>query len=185
MKFERLEFLGDRILGLVIAEYVFKNFKKDDEGSLSKMHASFVCANACHKIALKIGLDESIQTAGIHLKQNKTVLSDAMEAILGAVFIDGGFDVVKNIVLDLWKDLFENFDKSLQEPKTHLQELLQAKTGEMPIYELISTSGPDHLRSFVVSAKGFGKSARGEGLSRKLAESLAAKNLLKIILPLI
>ncbi len=180
--FERLEFLGDRVLGLVISEYLFINFKNHKEGSLAKMHSAFVCSEACYKVAQKICLDKKIQTAGDQLKKNKTVLADAMEAIIGAVFIDGGFDAARTTVLHLWQELFEGFDTSFQDPKTQLQELTQAKTGEVPVYEVVSVSGPDHDQTFVVSAKAKMEEELGEGKSIKLAEIDAAKKLLAKLL---
>ena len=176
--FERLEFLGDRVLGIVIAEYIYKNFE-EAEGAMAKMHSAFVCADTCRDVALKIGVDKVIKTAGDQLKQNKTVLADAMEALLGAVFIDSDYETVKQLVLDLWEDVFAGYDESLQEPKTRLQEISQSKSGETPVYELISISGPDHAPKFLVSVTALGKKVESYGHSRKDAETLAAKFLLK------
>lgn len=175
--FERLEFLGDRILGVVVAEYIFKKFK-DNEGSMAKMHSAFVCANACHQIAISIGLDKVLKTAGDHLKTNKTVLADAMESLIGAIFIDSSYENVQNVILALWHDLFTNYDASNQEPKTQLQEIVQAKTGETPVYELISVTGPDHMPIFSVSVTGLEKKVTAVGNSKKIAETNAAKILL-------
>ena len=176
--FERLEFLGDRVLGIIIAEYIYKNFE-EAEGAMAKMHSAFVCADTCRDVALKIGLDKAIKTAGDQLKQNKTVLADAMESLLGAVFIDSDYETVRQLVLDLWEDVFACYDESLQEPKTRLQEISQSKSGEIPVYELISISGPDHAPKFLVSVTALGKKVESYGHSRKEAETLAAKFLLK------
>lgn len=175
--FERLEFLGDRILGVVIAEYIFKEFK-DDEGSMAKMHSAFVCANACRQIAIAIGLDKVLKTAGDHLKTNKTVLADAMESLLGAIFVDSSYENVQNIIITLWNNLFTSYDATDQEPKTQLQELVQAKTGGTPVYELISVTGPDHMPVFSVSVTGLEKTVTAIGNSKKIAETNAAKILL-------
>ncbi|MDR0942257.1 MAG: ribonuclease III [Holosporales bacterium] len=179
IRFERLEFLGDRILGLVVAEYIFQN-SKEAEGIMAKMLSVFVCADSCYKIALKIGIDKNIATAGEYLKNNKTVLADAMEAALGAVFIDGGYKEAKEVILRLWEEIFKNHNE-LEDPKTRLQEICQAQTGKLPSYELISVTGPDHCPEFTVSAAFNGKLTKATGHSRKEAETEAAKLLLKII----
>ncbi|GHT88592.1 ribonuclease 3 [Alphaproteobacteria bacterium] len=181
IKFERLEFLGDRILGLVIAEYIYKNFKKNNEGDLAKIQASFVCAKACYEIAKEIGIDKEILTAGEDLATNKTVLSDATEAVLGAVFLDAGFEIAKEIILKLWANMFKTFDISKQAPKAELQELSQAKDKKMPSYELLSISGPSHCPVFEVSVSALGKEAKAIGSSKKIAETLAAKKLLELL----
>jgi ribonuclease-3 len=179
--FERLEFLGDRILAIVAAEYIFKQFE-GDEGVMAKMHAAFVCADSCSKIASKLEIDKVIKTAGKHLMKNEKVLCDAMEAVLGAIFIDGGFEKSKEVILRLWRNIFENYNELEQEPKTKLQELCQAKTGQIPIYSLISITGPDHNPEFIVSVSVLGKAAQAAGRSRKVAETAAARLLLSKII---
>ena len=178
--FERLEFLGDRILGVVTAEYIFKNFN-EAEGSMAKMHSAFVCADACYKVALNIEIDKVIQTAGKHLMTNKTVLADAMEAILGAIFIDSDYETIKEVILKLWNGIFASYDKFDQEPKTQLQEICQAKTQKTPVYELLSINGPDHNPEFKVSLMAIGKIVEAVGHSKKEAETNAAKIMLKDI----
>ena len=178
-QFERLEFFGDRVLGLVISEYLFENFKKNNEGSLAKMQSAFVCADACYKVALQIELPKSVQTSSANLKNNKTVLSDTIEAILAAVFIDSDFDNVKKIILNLWKNIFDNFDENAEDPKTKLQEITQAKNGCVPVYDLISSDGPDHSPTFVISLKALEETVEGTGPSRKIAETDAARKFLQ------
>jgi ribonuclease-3 len=181
INFERLEFLGDRVLGIVIAEYVYQNFPKESEGNLSKMQSTFVCADACCEIARKIWINKTILTAGKHLMMNKTVLADAMEAVLGAIFLDSNFEIAKVIILKLWHELFKNFSVPKQDPKTKLQEISQAKTGETPIYDTISVCGLEHDPTFIVSVEAMGIKATAEGNSKKSAESLAANKLLDLI----
>jgi ribonuclease-3 len=178
VSFERLEFLGDRVLGLVIAEYIFKNFN-NDEGEMARMQSSLICANSCYSVAINIGLDNVINTAGNHLRTNKTVLADGMEALIGAVFIDSNYDTIKCIILNLWGTLINQYDRTKQDPKTQLQELSQAKYGNTPVYKLISTKGPDHQPVFEVSVTGFGKTIYSSGNSIKIAETNAAKALLE------
>jgi ribonuclease-3 len=176
--FERLEFLGDRVLGLVISEFIYDNFQTS-EGEMAKMQSAFVCANACYEIGLNIKLEGEIQTAGQHLKTNKTVLADAIEALLGAIFIDGGYDSVKKSVISLWQDIFTSYDSATMEPKTVLQELTQAENGEVPTYTVISTSGPSHAPEFLVEVRAINQTARASGQSRKIAETNAARLLLQ------
>jgi ribonuclease-3 len=180
VEFERLEFLGDRVLGLVISDYIYHN-SQSNEGEMAKMQSAFVCANSCYEIGLSINLEGEIQTAGQHLKSNKTVLADAIEALLGAIFIDGGYDDVKNSITNLWKDIFSNYDSEAMEPKTVLQELTQAETGEVPTYTVISTSGPSHDPEFLVEVSAVNQTACASGKSRKIAETNAARILLQKI----
>lgn len=181
LRFERLEFLGDRVLGLVIAQALFQKFKKDDEGDLARIQAMFVCAEACYNVAKSIELNREIVTAGKHLMENKTVLADAMEALLGAIFLDSDFETVQQIVLKLWKKIFENSDLSEQDPKTHLQEICQERTGKTPEYSLISVSGPDHNPTFKMLLRAVGKEIVAEGHSKKAAEISAAKKMLALL----
>jgi ribonuclease-3 len=178
--FERLEFLGDRVLGLVSAEYIFKNFA-ENEGEMARMQSAFVCTETCYKIAIQIGIDKFIRTAGDHLKGNKTVLADTMESLLGAIFIDGGYVQVRGVVLELWRDVFAEYDVHKQEPKTALQELCQEKTGNTPVYELISITGFDHNPEVLVSVSAFGYTIEAIGPSKKKAETIAAMQLLEKI----
>jgi ribonuclease-3 len=178
--FERLEFLGDRVLGLVISEYIYNNFKTS-EGEMAKMQSAFVCAGSCCEVGLNLKLDGTLQTAGQHLKSNRTVLADAVEAVLGAIFIDGGYEVVKCSILNLWSDIISHYDASEMEPKTVLQEITQAATGEIPIYRVISTTGPSHDPEFVVEVSAINQMASAAGKSRKLAEANAARILLQKI----
>lgn len=178
--FERLEFLGDRILSLVIAEYLYKNFSRANEGLLAKMQSAFVCADACYKIALQIGIPEVIQISSANLQKNKTVLADAMESIIAAIFLDSDFVIVQKIILHLWQNIFNTYDHIAADPKTKLQEITQATNGKIPHYELISVDGPDHALFFSVSLTTLGQTVCGHGKSRKLAEIDAARKLLQL-----
>ena len=146
---------------------------------MARMHSAFVCADACAQIAKQLGVNDCIQTADENLKLNKTVLADAMEAIIGAVFIDSNYDKIKKIVLSLWKDIVANYNEWDQEPKTHLQELCQAQSGATPVYKLLSISGPDHRPEFLIELQALGKTIQSKGGSRKEAETTAARELLK------
>jgi len=179
--FERLEFLGDRVLGIVIAEFIFRNFK-EKEGAMAKMHSAFVCAETCAKIAKKLGINHLIKTSDKNLMNNKTVLADAMESILGAVFMDSNYETVKTIILNLWKSTFKTYNEFDQEPKTRLQEICQAKSGTIPIYKVISISGPDHKPEFLIELTALNKTITAKGSSKKEAETNASREFLKHII---
>jgi ribonuclease-3 len=176
-KFERLEFLGDRVLGLVVSEYIFSNFKIN-EGEMSRMYAAFVCAEACYRVALKIGLDSFIRTADSRLKRNKTVLADAMEAVISCVFIDGGYNTTRNVILSLWTEIFAGYSPLDQEPKTRLQEVMQNINGSTPVYEVVSVTGTDHAPIFSISITALGRTVVANGSSKKTAETKAARMML-------
>lgn len=176
--FERLEFLGDRVLGIVMAELIFRNFK-GKEGTMAKMHSAFVCADTCAEIARKLGVNQLIKTADINLMNNKTVLADAMESILGAIFIDSDYKTVKDIIIRLWQDNVKNYNEFDQEPKTRLQEICQEKSGTTPIYKIISISGPDHKPEFLIELTALNKTITSKGSSKKDAETTAAREFLK------
>ena len=177
--FERLEFLGDRILGVVIAGYIYRN-TKGTEGSMARMHSACICAEACYEVAQKLKVSDLIKTSGRNLITNKTVLADAMEAILGAIFTDSNRDYkkVESIVLRLWKPLFKKYNEEDQEPKTKLQEIVQAKTNEVPIYETLSETGPKHCPIFTVQVSALGCTIQAIGNSKKEAETIAAREML-------
>ncbi|MDR0640728.1 MAG: ribonuclease III [Holosporales bacterium] len=178
--FERLEFLGDRVLGLVVSEYIFNNYN-NNEGEMSRMQSVFVCAKSCYEISLHVGIDKFIKTAGQNLKTNKTVLADAMESVLGAIFMDGGYEAAKIVILRLWETIFNSYDAMILEPKTVLQELTQAQNGAIPEYTVIGSEGPSHAPVFSVSVTANGQTATASGESRKIAETNAARKILAVL----
>lgn len=178
LEFERLEFLGDRVLGVIIADFLYNEFKRDNEGNMACKFASAVNAKSCYKIALSIGLNHFIQTSNNKVLQNNmTVLADATEALIGALFLDAGFKATQQIVIGLWRKLL--FHTDIQEPKTQLQETTQARYKIIPKYTVISKSGPEHAPVFCVEVKVMEKTAIGEGYSKKDAETKAAKSMLE------
>ena len=178
-EFERLEFLGDRVLGLIIAEFIFKNFKNESEGMLAKRIATLVSSNTCTIMARKIKVNECIKTSNkSDLKNNDTVLADAMESIIAAVFLDGGFEKAKEIVLQLWGIRLFELEEDSPDPKTKLQEVTQAKDGSMPVYKVISKTGSEHEPTFTVELEALGKIIIANGKSKKTAEVAAAQKFL-------
>lgn len=184
--YQRLEFLGDRVLGLVMAEALFREFKGENEGGLAKRHTALVQGQTCtligqtHNIGDYIILSTSERESGGHL--NKNIIGDVVESILGAVYIDGGFEAVKKVVLKLWGDNIKTLETAPQDPKTELQEWAQARNLGLPQYEVVEKSGPDHAPVFIMSVSIEGvDTIQAKGSSRRRAEKTAARNMLKKI----
>jgi len=178
---ERLEFLGDSVLSLVISEYLYKNRKDLEEGSLSKYRAEIVCEPSLARCAREIGLGNFLligkgeeMTGG---RERDSLLADAMEALLAAVYLDGGLEVVRNIILDLFRNIIEEVLEGLiyRDYKTKLQEVVQSMGIGKITYELVKEIGPDHNKTFITKVR-IGDVALGEGYgkSKKEAEQAAA-----------
>lgn len=186
---ERLEFLGDSVLSLVISEYLYRNFPDISEGKLSRLRASLVNQRSLADIARGIALGDYIKLGGGELKsggyRRDSILSDTLEAVIGAIYIDGGFEQACESVLTLYRKLLGNIsnklDQSLKDAKTQLQEILQSRQIQLPVYEVVQTLGKDHNQLFTVACKidGLDLEATGKGSSRKKAEQEAAGLVLK------
>ena len=179
---EKLEFIGDRILGFVIAKKLLEIFPSDSEGILDKKLASLVNKNKCLEISKKFNLNKFIMTGN---KQTKSyiiedkIVSDACEALIGAIFYDQGIKIVEKFILDLWSNNISNSVKTKVDAKTKLQEYSLKKFKILPIYKILSTKGPKHKPLFNVSVKIKNNiSVEGNGLSKKDAEQNAASKLL-------
>ena len=179
---EKLEFIGDRILGFVIAKKLLEIFPSDPEGILDKKLASLVNKNKCLEISKKFNLNKFIMTGN---KQTKSyiiedkIVSDACEALIGAIFYDQGIKIVEKFILDLWSNNISNSVETKVDAKTKLQEYSLKKFKILPIYKIISTRGPKHKPLFNVSVKiKNNKYVEGSGLSKKEAEQNAASKLL-------
>lgn len=178
---QRLEFLGDAVLGLVLTAELYETFPAFGEGPLTKARAEMVNRNTLARQAQRLGLGEClILSRGEEASGGRTrasALADAYEAVLGAIYLDGGFEAARKFVLRCFSDAFGELDSipSLQNPKGELQEILQADSNEAPQYHLASVSGPDHDRMFecVVTHRGV-ELGRGKGKSKKAAEAEAA-----------
>lgn len=178
---QRLEFLGDSVLGLVLSRELFEKFPDADEGQLTKSRARLVNATslAAHGRALDLGahliLSQGEENTGG--RERNSAMADAFEAVLGAVYLDGGFEAARDFVLREFAADLAAFvvPSAIENPKGELQELLQAQSPVAPVYETISTEGPDHDRQFVCAVFHNGvELARGSGKSKKAAESDAA-----------
>lgn len=185
---ERLEFLGDSVLSLVVSEKLFLTLSKDDEGDLSKIRASLVCEQGLFKLSKKIGLPEYIKLGrGEELtggRERASLVSDAFEALLAAIFLDSDFETAKAWLLSVMEDEFSKISEKrvFGDYKTMLQEHTQKGVSGKVTYELISESGPDHNKQFVCAVLVDGsRVANGEGKSKKEAEQNAAKNALETL----
>jgi ribonuclease-3 len=185
---QRLEFLGDAVLGLILSRELFEKFPQADEGALSKSRAKLVNTTtlAAHGRGIGIGaqlrLSKGEDNAGG--RDRASALADAFEAVLGAIFLDGGFEAGREFVLREFKADFSLLSESsdIANPKGELQELLQARSPNAPEYQTVSAEGPDHDRDFECAVLHDGvELARGRGKSKKTAESDAALAALKIL----
>ena len=179
--YEKLEFLGDRVLGLVISKKLIELYPDQKEGVLDKRLASLVNKNRCLEIAKNIGLEKFILIGN---KSNKSkienkILSDCIEALIGAIYYDKGFEASEKFILNMWKSFINSSDASIVDSKTKLQEYSLKKFKSLPIYKLVSSSGPKHKPKFTISVKLKNtKLFEGSGDSKKKAEQSAAKILL-------
>lgn len=181
---ERLEFLGDRVLGLVISDIIYNKFLNEDEGKLAKRHTALVRRDALFTVANKINIEDFIKLSTAERKsggsKKKTILSNAIEAIIGAIYIDGGFDSAYKFIEFFWQDMIETQDAPPEDAKSALQEWAQSRSLNLPSYKLIKRSGTDHSPEFEmeVSVETLG-SATATAPSKKKAEKLAAEKLLE------
>lgn len=179
---EGLEFLGDRVLGLSIAEALYRCDPEADPDAFNRRYAWLVSRDACAEVARAIGLDGAIDVPKFQgLRRNDTALADACEALLAAVFLDAGFGAAREVVLSLWAELLQRpIDFTAANPKTALQEWAQGQGKPLPSYEVIGREGPDHAPRFTVRAvvEGY-EPVEAAGRSRQEAEKAAAQALLK------
>ena len=184
---ERLEFLGDAVLDLVIGHILMQRYPDMNEGDLSRMRAILVNESQLATIAYKIDLGRyvklgkgEIQTNG---KEKKSILADTFEAVIAAVYLDGGFDAVFKIINAHFSSLFHlvSAPAADHDYKSRIQELVQETHNAAPVYRVISASGPDHDKTFRVQLKVYEVVVEGIGKSKKAAEQDAAKKALKIL----
>lgn len=186
---ERLEFLGDAVLDFVISDALFKLCPDADEGDLSKLRASLVKDTSLAEIAVDLGLGEHLilgsgeRKTGGHRRES--ILADALEAMFGAVYLDSGFDAAKDLVDRVFEQRLDVLPdaEDLRDPKTRLQEWLQARKLSLPTYDLVSVTGRDHRQNFVVSCtvNELSQTTEGESTSRRKAEQRAASSMLEIL----
>ena len=179
--YEKLEFLGDRILGFVISKKLIELYPNQKEGVLDKKLASLVNKNQCLEVAKNIGLEKFILVGNknSNSKVENKILSDCIEAIIGAIYYDKGFEIAEKFILNNWKNFINLSEETKIDSKTKLQEYSLKKFKSLPIYKLVSSLGPRHKPKFVISVKlKDTKFYEGIGESKKKAEQNAAKKLL-------
>jgi len=185
---ERLEYLGDSVLGLIVNEYLFKRFEEYPEGDLAKIKSAVVSEPTLAKVAREIKLGNYLLMGkGEELsggRDRSSILANSFEALIGAVYLDQGLKVCRNFILALLKKDIERIDRMtyLRDPKTTLQEYVQKKYKERPVYEVVEEKGPDHKKEFLVRLIINGvEVSKGSGSSKRKAEMVAAEHILKKI----
>jgi len=185
---ERLEFLGDAVLDLIVGEYLFKKFAKSNEGNLSKIRASLVNETGFDKLARYLNLGDYILLSNAEEnnggREKSSLLSNAFEAVMGAIYLEAGLAVVNTISIDLIEKNHPeiSLDSLFSDFKTLLQELTQARFGMTPEYKVVASRGPDHLKEFEVAVIIQDKEyARAIGKSKKIAQQEAAKIAIKLL----
>lgn len=181
---QRLEFLGDRVLGLVMAEALLAQDRKATEGQLAPRFNALVRKEACADVARDIELGDALKLGRSEMmsggRRKQALLGDAMEAVIAAVYLDGGFDTAKDMVIRLWDARVHQVEADARDPKTSLQEWAQARGQKPPSYEIVSRSGPDHAPVFTVAVRlQNGEAEEATAGSKRQAEQAAARALLQ------
>lgn len=182
--YERIEFLGDRVLGLIIAEYLYKHFPKEQEGALAKRLAALVQGSMLAEIAQDIDLGQYIQFSESEKAaggaDNMHLLADVFESMIGALYLDAGFEPCRILIEKYWADRFDKMVTPPMHPKTTVQEWAQSQSLPLPLYTIIDQTGPDHAPIFIIelSIEGF-ESVRAQGKSRQAAEKESAIKFIK------
>jgi ribonuclease-3 len=186
---ERMEFLGDALLGALVAEMLYETHPKASEGEMSRLRAQLVNGQALAEMARELELGDRLKLGSGELKsggfRRDSILADAFEALVAAVYLDGGFEACRNTVRGLFADRVTALPRSSKDAKTRLQEWLQAEGWPLPQYELVGTEGEDHARIFDVNCvvmEPMAVTAAGRGSSRRLAEQDAAEMVLSRLL---
>ncbi len=188
---ERLEYLGDAALNLIIANFLFRTFPDLVEGEMTRLRAVLVNQDGLSKVARHLDIGTHIRLGGGEVKtggaERASILADTLEAIVGALYLDSGFDNAETVVLGMYSDKLQDIDTQNigKDSKTSLQEYLQAHKFKLPIYDVLEISGEAHEQCFVVECVlgELNLRARGSGASRKSAEQAAAREVLKLIEP--
>ncbi len=184
---ERLEFIGDRVLGLLIAEWLAERFPDEQEGALGPRLAQLVSQPVIAAIAERLGLPAVLAVAPGESKAGvrklATVLADATEALIGALYLDGGLPVARAFVRKAWDEAMRTQAAPPKDPKTALQEWLLGRGMSLPSYQLVSRDGPPHDPMFVIAVAAAGARGEGSAGSKRVAERLAAEDLLRQLAP--
>lgn len=186
---ERLEFLGDAVLNLAVSGLLYERFSGSDEGDLTRIRAHLVREDSLHRLALQLGLPEVLRLSEGELRaggaQRPSILADALEAVIGAAYLDAGCDTAQQLVRRLFADVIGSTEVESwsKDAKTELQEWLQARRIAVPAYRITATRGQAHAQTFEVecAVSALGLAERGEGRSRRAAEQEAARRMLETL----
>lgn len=179
---ERLEFIGDRVLGLSVAALLYEMYPSEREGELARRHSMLVSTETLANVAIQIGLDKLVRHGHMTAGRNRHMYANTTEAVFGAIFLDGGFDVARDVIVGLWRDLAAAEIIAPKDPKTALQEFVQkSASGALPVYEYLTVTGASHKPVFNVRVSAMGRTATGSGATKKAASAAAAEELLKIL----
>jgi len=186
---ERLEFLGDGLLNCIVADELYRRFPKLREGELSRLRAFLVKESTLFEVAQRLRLGDALHLGDGELRSGggdrPSILADGFEALVGAIYLDAGFDRTRRVVVDLLRPLFGGLDTraALKDPKTELQEYLQGRHLPLPTYQVVGTSGAAHRQRFEVHCliDGLGLQTAGHGSSRRVAEQSAAREALAAV----
>jgi len=182
---ERLEFVGDRVLALIMAEWLAERFPREREGDLGKRLAVLVAQDSLAQVAVSLGVGQALRLppnedrSGVRARP--TVLSDTLEALLGAIYLDGGLPAARALVRREWDAMLEAPVSPPVSPKTRLQEWTLGRALGLPEYEAVSATGPSHQPVFVVRVSAAGQAAEGTGDNKRAAEQAAAERLLALL----
>lgn len=177
---ERLEFLGDSVLGMVVADNLYRTFPKLPEGDLTRLRANLVCEGSLVLVAKQLNLGSYLRLGkgeeASGGRERPSIIADAVEAVLAAVYLDGGISQARRIIQHYILDHMAEVQRASRDHKTYLQELVQRKSGQVLSYHLVGESGLDHAKTFIMEVRLNGKAiGKGQGRSKKEAEQMAAK----------
>ena len=183
LSYERLEFLGDRVLGLVIADYLWQKYSREDQGFLSRHLTQLVRGETCALVSRKLDLGQFMSLgdgeASSGGRQKEALLADVCESVIAALYVDGGIDVARDFILSQWKGFLDGSEELIKDPKTALQEWSQARGLGTPRYVEVEREGPDHAPIFTIEVRIDGVTKRrAKGASKREAQQAAARQLL-------
>ena len=177
---QRLEFLGDAVLGMVVAHILYALFPDEQEGALARRQAALVRAETLTQVAREIELADALMIASSETRDNASNLEDALESLIGAIYLDGGFTAVQHFIVPRWTELAQDIAAPPKDAKTALQEWAQGRALPVPVYTLLTSTGPAHAPVFTIEARVQGhEPTEAQASSKRAAEQIAAAKLLE------
>ena len=179
--YERLEFLGDRVLGIVVAEMLYNTYPTEAEGELAKRFVALTCGKTLAKVTKTWNLESFSEKSAHCIRHNKSILSDVCESVIGALYLDQGLQAAKDFIIPIWEPLMLSYEHAPQDSKSHLQEYCQKNFGVLPTYTLVEQHGQAHAPEFLVKLQAGPYIKMAKGSSIKKAEQEAAYLILQEI----